>query len=488
MRFSTLLALSLTLAVGTLPAAADWTRFRGPGGSGIADGPAVPFEYSATHNLGWRVALPGKGVSSPVVHGDRVFATAYTGYGLDPEAPGNPDDLVRHLMAFDRWTGEEVWRVSVESSGDEDPYQGFMTQHGYASSTPVTDGKRIFALFGKSGLLAVDRDGNELWRRDLGRGSDRAGWGSASSPILADGVLVVNAGILDRRIVGLDPATGDTLWSLSDPNFTNSWSTPAVANNGETTTVLVHFPFRILGIDPRSGEVRWSAATPIDDATSPSIVTHDGVAYVVGSRAGHAMAVRLGGSGDVTESHVVWKQQVRAGITTPVIVGDALVWASRGIVLAHSLATGERILRERLPRVGAATGGFPNVDYSSPVAVGDRVLLFTRNGESYVFEVGSEFRLVAHNPPFAGDATAFSATPAMSQGELFMRSEGFLYRIADEATERERIAREGRNAADSAEAASVEASLAEADRREADRDESDRGKSDRGEPSQTESD
>ncbi|MEO1366361.1 MAG: PQQ-binding-like beta-propeller repeat protein, partial [Acidobacteriota bacterium] len=290
--------------------------------------------------------------------------------------------------------------------------------------------ERVYALFGKAGLVAVDRDGKELWRRALGTQSDQARWGDASSPVLVDGVLVVNAGVLGRRVVGLDPSTGRELWSVEDDRFTNSWSTPAVYRGDGVTQVLVHFPFKILGIDPKTGDVVWTATTPLDDATSPSIIVEGDVAYLMGSRAGHAMAVRLGGAGDVSETHTVWRQKVRAGITTPVAVDGALYWGSGGIFMAHSLATGERIYRDRLPRKSGPTGGFPNADYSSPIAVGDRILLFTRNGENYVIEAGDTFQVVAHNPPFEGDASAFSATPAVAGGELFMRSEKFLYKIA----------------------------------------------------------
>ncbi|MEM8933034.1 MAG: PQQ-binding-like beta-propeller repeat protein [Acidobacteriota bacterium] len=371
--------LVLLLAAFTQSAAADWHRFRGPDGSGIASG-TIPTEYSATRHLAWRVPLPGKGVSSPIIDGDRVYVTAYTGYGLDLEDPGSLDELVRHLLAFDRETGEELWRVSVVATGDEDPYQGFITQHGYASSTPVTDGEHVFALLGKSGLIAVDRDGKELWRRDLGQKSDPARWGDASSPILVDDVLVVNAGVLGHRVAGFDKTTGEPLWTVEDTGFTNSWSTPAVYRNGDAVQVLVHVPRRVMGIEPLSGDVLWSAASPIDDATSPSIVVHDHVAYLMGSRAGHAMAVRLDGRGDVSTTHVVWKHSTRAGITTPVVANGALYWASSGIFRAVSLATGKEIYKARLPRLGGPTGGFPNVDYSSPIVVGDHIVQFTRNG------------------------------------------------------------------------------------------------------------
>lgn len=427
MRLLTYLALTCSLSAGA--AAADWDRFRGPAGTGSVEGPVVPFVYSLEKNFAWRTALPGMGVSSPIVSGDRVYLTAYTGYGLSLEAPGDPKDLVRHLLAFDRATGEEIWRASVESDGGEDPFQGFITQHGYASSTPVTDGERIYALFGKSGLVAFDRDGRQLWRRGLGTKSDQARWGDASSPVLVGNVVVVNAGVLGRQVVGVDKKSGEVLWSVEDENFTNSWSTPAVYRGGAEPQVLVHFPSRIMGLDADTGDVLWHAATPLDDATSPSIVVHGDIAYLMGSRAGHAQAVKIGGKGDVSKTHVLWQTRVRAGITTPVLVDDALYWSSSGFFMALDTKTGEEIYRSRLPRIGGPTGGFPNADYSSPIAVGDTIVLFTRNGESYAIEAADEFKVLVHNAAFEGDTSSFRATPAASDGELFMRSDAYLYKF-----------------------------------------------------------
>ncbi|MEM6706543.1 MAG: PQQ-binding-like beta-propeller repeat protein [Acidobacteriota bacterium] len=437
MKRLSLLAAVCLLALATSATASDWSRFRGPDGSGVAEGEPIPMEWSTSSNLLWRIELPGKGVSSPIVHGDRLYVTTYTGYGQDAEAPGNPEDLVRHLLAFDRTSGEELWRFSVASSGDEDPYQGFITQHGYATSTPVTDGEHVYVVFGKSGLFAVNLEGEQVWQKDLGRMSDPARWGDASSPVLVDGVVVVNAGILSRKVLGLDKATGEELWSLQDDGYNSSWSTPAVHRGAERTQVLVHFPKQIMGLDPRTGEKLWWATSPLGDATSPSIVAQGGIAYLMGSREGHGMAVRVDGTGDVSETHTVWKERVRAGTATPVIVGDALYWSSNGIFMALSRETGELVFRARLPRKGEATGRFPNAEYSSPIAFdGDKIVQFTRNGESYIIEAGREFKVLSHNAPLDGDGTAFSATPAIQDGALFVRSESWLYSFsAGAATE-----------------------------------------------------
>lgn len=425
----------ITLLLGLTPAASDssdWKRFRGPQGAGQIDGPPVPIEWSAEKNLKWRTALPGKGVSSPVVANGRVYLTCYTGYGIDFENPGEPEKLVRHLLAFDRQSGRELWRVSVPSTSAEDPYAGFITQHGYASSTPVTDGENVYALLGKSGLFAFDRDGKQLWKADLGQGSDPAKWGDGSSPILVKDTVIVDAGILGNHIVGLDKRTGEQRWAVKDPTFTNSWATPTPVRVGDRTQILVHVPKKVLAIDPADGKILWSATSPLDDAACSSIVTKDGIAYLMGSRAGHALAVKCDGSGDVSGTHTVWQKRLRSGIGTPIIVGDHMYWTTGGLFLAASLETGEYVYRERLPRLGGPTGGFPNADYSSPIAVDGKIIQFTRSGESYVIDPDNEFKLVSHNPAFADDESAFSSTPAASDGDLFIRSDRFLYCIAPE--------------------------------------------------------
>lgn len=407
--------------------AAEWPRFLGPHGDPAAAEQDIPIEWSSEKNLRWRVELPGKGSSSPVVAGGRIYVTCYTGYGIDEENPGQRDELVRHLIAFDRASGKEVWRSSIKGADNEDPYEGFISQHGYASSSAAVDGDRVYAVMGKSGLYAYTTDGKELWHKDLGQKSDPAKWGDGSSPVVVGDTVVVNATILGNHILGFDKHSGEQLWSVEDPNYTNSWATPSEMRVDGQTQVLVHVPGKVLSIDPANGKVLWTAESPLNDAASGSIAIKDGIGYLMGGRAGDAMAVKAGGSGDVTDTQVAWRAKLRSGIATPLALGDKLYWTSSGVFYAASCEDGEYVYRERLPRLSGPTGGFPNADYASPVAVGDKIIQFTRNGESYVLAAGDEFNVVAHNPPFEGDEGAFNATPAVSDGELIVRSENYLY-------------------------------------------------------------
>lgn len=425
-----ILLVAIVLGITGPSLFADWTRFRGPNGSGVSQDKSVPTEWSAEKNLRWRTALPGKGSSSPVVADGKVFLTAYTGYGLDPANRGEIDNLQRHLIAFDEASGDELWRHTANATANEDPYQGFITQHGYASSTPATDGEIVVAVLGKSGLFAFSTAGEKLWEFDIGQKSDPARWGDGSSPIIVDDVVIVDAGVLGNSFIGLDKTSGELLWKIDDAGYTNAWATPVTTEVAGMVQVLFNVPKNVVAVDPSSGEKLWTAASPLDDAACGSIVLNGNKAYLMGSRAGRAIAIQCGGSGDVSETNTLWKQNLRSGIVTPLVVGDSMYWTSGGVFYAARLSDGEYVYKERLPRLSGSTGGFPNADYSSPIAVGGNIYLFTRNGESYVIKPGSTFEVVSHNPGFSDDQTSFNSTPAVSDGKLFVRSEGFLYCIA----------------------------------------------------------
>ena len=171
---SYLLLLSLTLFA--ISSSADWTRFRGPNGSGIpADKKAVPTTWNDKETVKWKTALPGPGSSSPIVVGNKIFVTCWSGYGTDDSRDAKIEDLKRHLLCIDRKTGKILWNKSVKAKLPEERYSGMFTQHGYATHTPVSDGKNVYAYFGKSGLHAFDLEGKKLWEADAGDYLDRRG-------------------------------------------------------------------------------------------------------------------------------------------------------------------------------------------------------------------------------------------------------------------------------------------------------------------------
>ena len=225
----------MLLGWAALPSwAADWPRFRGPNGSGIAADANVPTSWSETKNLQWKAALPGRGSSSPIVCGERVVVTSYSGYG-DGSAEGSLGKLQRHLLCVERQTGKILWDKAVSAELPEDPYTGNLTEHGYASSTPVTDGQRVYVFFGKTGVLAFDFSGTQLWKVNVGKRSSNRRWGSGASLLLYKNLVIVNAAEESRSIRALDTLTGKEAWKAESECLELCFSTPAVEANAKPT-------------------------------------------------------------------------------------------------------------------------------------------------------------------------------------------------------------------------------------------------------------
>ncbi len=240
----------LILAALTLNApAGDWLSFRGPGGSGVSEENNLPATWDGKKNIVWKTRLPGPGGSSPIILGDQVFVTCYTGYGT--EKVGKPEDLQRQLVCLNRRDGSVKWAKVIPSKGSETRYGGFIAQHGYASSTPASDGQRIYVFFGKGGVYAFDRDGTQLWQTSVGTGID--GWGSGSSPILYGNLVIVNAGVESGALVALDKTTGTEVWKSK--GIRRTWSTPALVDvkDGKRELVL-SVPGKVLGLDPETAK------------------------------------------------------------------------------------------------------------------------------------------------------------------------------------------------------------------------------------------
>ena len=421
-----------SMCLSSFSFAEDWTRFRGPNGSGAGESKPVPTKWGDAENIKWKVDLPGKGSSCPIVIGDQVIVTCYSGFGLDKGKPGEVENLRRHLICFDRNSGKPVWEKTLVPTNAEDPYKGYISDHGYASSTPVTDGKKLFVMFGKSGLYSFDLSGKELWNKNLGTKSDPNKWGSGASPILYKDMIIINAGIEGHAIVALKQGNGEEVWRINDEKFTGSWSTPIVVDIDGHPELVFSMPGKILGVNPDSGAQLWSAKSPIDSTVCSSPVQRNGVVFAMGGLGGVAIAIKCGGKGDVSETHTIWEQPLRSGIDTPIIVGDNMYWTARGAAFCANCETGEMIYKEDLAAQAAAAPGqrpSPTGDYASPITVGDSIFMVLRSGKTHVFKAGAKFERIGENE-FAGDVGPFNATPAVSNGQLFVRSDSTLYCIS----------------------------------------------------------
>ena len=403
--------------------AADWPQFRGPAGAGIADDRDYPTTWSATENVAWRIELPGPGASSPITLGERVFVTSYRGYGVNRSAPGELSQLERVLVCLNRADGKIAWESPVKGTPDEDRYQGQIQSHGYATSTPATDGTRVYVFFGKAGVLAFDLNGKQLWQTSVGTGSAQMGWGQGTSVILYKNLVIVPAFAESKAMIALDKETGKQVWKTDADGFGGCWSSPILVDLPDgKQELVVSVPHEIWGLDPNNGDFLWFAEGVKEGPMCPTLVTQNGVVYAIGGRQGGAVAIRVGGRDDVTKTHTVWRKDFGSYVTSPVLFGEHLYWVSdRGIAYCVKTADGEQVYRERLADAGQL--------YSSVVVANGRLFAASRENGTYVYAAKPQFESVARNS-VDEDAGTCNATPAFSNGQMFLRTNRYLYCIA----------------------------------------------------------
>ncbi|MEO2015931.1 MAG: PQQ-binding-like beta-propeller repeat protein [Fuerstiella sp.] len=446
--------------------AADWTRFRGPNGSGVSsDGPAPPTTWSDSENVKWKAVLPGPGLSSPIVIGDRVVVTCWSGYAVDAQDLGSLDDLKRNVVCLDRQTGDVLWSHEEPALLPEDTFSRMFVQNGYASHTPVTDGERVYVFFGKTGVLAFDLgDGRKLWQESVGENREDKGWGSASSPIVHNGLVIVPAFIEGDALVAFDGKTGKVAWKQEAPGYRSNWSTPILVEANDRTDLVLTVPGEVWGLNPANGKLRWYCEIPGSSGARPSVISAGDIVVAMGSGRGGgssaAIAVQAGGKGDVKDTHQIWEGRETSSIGTPVIRDGQLYMVNNKVVTSVDMKTGKRIAQTRLTGSGGAAvdggndreerpersdrgqgggggggrggygGGMGGQDYSSPVIAGNNLYWASRAGDVYVVQLGDSMKQVAHNS-FDSDRGEYSSTPAISNGELFIRSAGSLYCVAN---------------------------------------------------------
>ncbi len=411
-------------------AAASWPRFRGPNGKGLAPAATVPLHWSATENIRWRTELPGPGSSSPVVWGDRVFVTSYTGYGDGTEG-ASPLDLVRHLLCYELSSGELLWRADEPATLAEDPHEGYLVEHGYASSTPATDGERIYCFYGKNGVFAYDFDGTKLWHAPTGTQSSAMVWGSASSPVVHEGLVYVNAGDEARALLALDAATGAERWRMEHPMLEQTYATPVLQRlSSGRTDLLVALRGELRGLDPTDGAVRWSAESPVTGNLSagPVPLPEDRIALFGGFPRTLGTVFTGGGEGERGGDALLWESQsARCYMPLPVEREGLLHWVGEdGIAGCARADSGEILYRERLDTASETGKGM--AFYASPLLVGEHLVAVSRSAGTFVIKAGPEFELFGVNR-IEDDPSRFQGTPAVVGDLLLLRSEKALYAI-----------------------------------------------------------
>ncbi|HUP24711.1 MAG TPA: PQQ-binding-like beta-propeller repeat protein [Thermoanaerobaculia bacterium] len=389
--------------------AESWPRWRGPSGQGLVTGSGYVDRWSTTENVLWKTAVPGRGNSSPIVWNDRVFlTTAYDGGAR------------RSVLAFSRRDGRQLWETSAPA--DASPERAY-PKNGHASSTPSTDGERLYAYFGNHGLLALDLEGKQVWHVPMGPFD--AYHGTACSPLLyRDRVVVVQDQGSGSFIAAFDKDTGRELWRTPRPTKVG-WSSPVAIRVGSDPQahdeIVVNSQQHVFAYDPDSGKELWRAGGTTFEVIPTPVVSH-GLLFSTSGRAGPTLAIRPGGSGDVTETHVVWSSPKGSPfVPAPIAIGDYLYMVNdmASVISVYRAATGEVLWQERLGQ--ARRESFS----AAPVAFDGKVFFTNDNGETFVVRQGPEFAVLHVNSLDEG----VIASPALVGGVWYWRTAGHLYAI-----------------------------------------------------------
>jgi outer membrane protein assembly factor BamB len=370
----------------------------------------------------WKTDLPGPGSSSPIISNGRIFVTAYSGYGVARGGGGDLKSLRRHVVCVDAKTGKLLWDRSFTSTADEAGYSGIgIPNHGYASGTPAADGERVYAFFGTAGVVAYDFEGKELWRAAVSPNPRTHNFGTRSSPVLTKDHVVVQASIECEAIVAYDKKTGAEAWRAPADGYGGWWATPVLVETGDRAELVTSVPGEVWGLNPENGKLRWHAESFSDRNVCPSAVVAGGVVYAIGGRQGGAVAVRLGGRGDVTKSHVIWTGSTGSYVPSPVLHQGHLYWVNdRGIAFCLKAETGAQIYNQRVEGGGSF--------YASLVVGDGKLYAVSRRNGTFVLEAKPEFRQLALNT-LSDDDSNFNASPAISDGRIYLRSDRRLYAI-----------------------------------------------------------
>lgn len=413
-----------SLLLTTIPNSSDasWPAWRGDLlGSGKSQESDLPLEWGREKNIKWRVDLTEAGNSTPVIHGDRIFVTQPV-----------TETQWRGLMCFDRQDGSLLWKNGLTYGKEERTHRS----NPYCSASPATDGEIVIAYYGSAGIAAYDFEGKELWRRDLGA-IDHT-WGNSTSPLIHGDLVIQYHGPAKNAVLhAFNKKTGETVWQWDEPAWKpgkrtdgfgdrdgdgviGSFSTPILVDTGEREELIMSFPMEMKAFDPQSGEVLWTCGglNPLVYA-SPVYSESEKIVVAMGGYYGNSIGVKVGGSGDVTDTHRLW-QHVRhnGGIGTGVVVGHHYYYQdSGGIAYCDDMKTGETLWKARLPGAGKSWGSF--------VLVGDQhIYTLSQAGDTVVFKVNPEkLEVIAQSD--LGEET--NSSLAIADGDLFIRTHEALW-------------------------------------------------------------
>ena len=408
--------------VAGLIRAENWPGWRGPSGDGISAGKGIPTKWSSKENIAWRIAVRGEGHSSPIVWGDKVFLTSSL-----------TEKNKRILLCIDRLSGQTVWQRDVVQSPPETVHR----LNSRASGTPATDGKQVYVTFmraegdeviapnvgserlitpGKIIVAAYDLDGNEKWKTNIGDFLSAHGFNTC--PVLFEDLVILN-GDHDGNayLVALDRQSGRQRWRTRRENKTRSYVTPIIREIDGITQMILSGSLCIASYDPRNGKRHWIVDGPTEQFVASMVYDGKYVFATGGYPERHTLAIRPGGKGNVTDTHIAWRTTRGAAyVPSPIISGRYLLMvADSGIASCFEARTGKRHWMERLP------GGHS----PSPVSADGLVYFVSDRGVTTIIRPSETFAVIAKNEI----AEPVSASPAISQGQIFLRTHQHLYCI-----------------------------------------------------------
>ena len=387
----------------------NWPGWRGPRGDGTSAEPQVPERWSGTENVAWKIEAPAESHASPIIWDDRVYLVG--------------TDLARNtrlLRAHDRKTGKQLWEQTVAES----PLERKHKLNSYASSTPATDGEKIYVSFldQKQMLIAAyDFNGKELWKVQPGPFSSVHGY--CSSPVLYQDKVIINGDHDgDSYLVALDRTTGKTVWKTSRENHTRSYCTPIIREINGRVQMMLSGNKCVASYDPETGVRQWVIDGPTEQFVASLVYSHDLLFVTGGFPDKHILAINPAGTGNVTDSHVVWRHERRgvSYVPSPVVVGDYFVVASDdGIATCFEATSGRLLWQERMGR-----------HYSASLITANGLIYFLDDdGVMKAIKPGPKVDVVSENQ--LGESCY--ASPAISQGQLYIRGSSHLYCIGRDA-------------------------------------------------------
>ena len=388
----------------------DWPWWRGPTlDNHAADGQDPPLQWSETENVLWQATLPGTGHGSPCVYGDRIFLPC-----------ADKDRGMIWLLCFDRDSGEPLWQTVV--------WQGALPEvnqdNSHASATPACDGRRVYFPYQTDKevrMAALDLDGKVVWDETVGSYTSVQGY--SASPALHKSAVIVPTDATKKtphKLTALHRKTGKVIWQVDRPDAREGYASPLIAEVAGRTQLFIIGPDKIRSYDPDNGEFLWECKGPTQ-YNAATVAFDEKMIYATGGYPGKALlGIRADGAGDVTDTHLVWKSDQKAGYVPSPLLADGLLYAvsDKGLMRCYEAATGDVVWEEDLDAPF----------YSSPVLVGERIYVFDREAKGYVIKAGRRFELLAENTMPDG---AF-ATPVICGSRIYLRTLGKFYCLAEE--------------------------------------------------------